>query len=68
MANRIETAINELPEAISSCQTCCHFVEGGTLLVNADDPADVIEAASSHASRSVGRWDSPITRSRTSSR
>jgi hypothetical protein len=42
----IETAINELGEAISSYQTCCHFVEGGTLLVNADDdPADVIEAA-----------------------
>lgn len=42
----IETAINELREAISSYQTYCHFVERGTQLVNADDdPADVIEAA-----------------------
>ena len=42
----IETAINELRQAISSYQTYCHFVERGTLMVNADDdPADVIEAA-----------------------
>jgi hypothetical protein len=42
----IETAINELRDAVSSYQTYCHFVDRGTLLVNADmDPSDVIEAA-----------------------
>jgi hypothetical protein len=46
MSHAIETAINELREAISSYHTYCHFVERGMLLVNADmHPFDVIEAA-----------------------
>ena len=63
----IETAINELREAVSSYHTYCHFVERGMLLVNADmDPSDVIEAARLNVEyrveecRSLGRSDHEI--------
>ena len=62
-----ERAINELREAIGSYQAYCHFVEAGTLLVNAgDDPADVVEAARLNvescidACRSLGLADHEI--------
>lgn len=51
----VTAAVNGLCEAISAYYTYCHFVDRGTLLVNAgDDPEDVVRGALLYVERCIG--------------